>query len=151
MNAARWLSQLQTNGYRLTEARHAVVETVAASEQALTPVEVYDLARQHHPALGLVTVYRTLEKLEELELVQRVHQPAGCQAFIAASKGHQHLLLCQSCGQAIYFDGDDLDPLIRKLSIRTGFRIQDHWLQFFGLCRKCRIKKEKREQKKVRG
>jgi len=137
MIANSWMGQLKDHGYRLTGARNAVVETVADAEQALTPLEVFDLARRKYAALGLVTVYRTLEKLEELNLVQRVHQPAGCQAFIAASKGHQHLLLCQSCGQAIYIDGDDLDPLIDKLSRQTGFRIDEHWLQFFGLCMNC--------------
>jgi len=138
MIATAWMGQLKNQGYRLTVARNAVVETVADAEQALTPLEVFDLARRKYAALGLVTVYRTLEKLEELHLVQRVHQPAGCQAFIAASKGHQHLLLCQSCGQVIYFDGDDLDPLIDKLSHQTGFRIDEHWLQLFGLCMKCK-------------
>ena len=138
MIADLWIGQLKNHGYRLTGARNAVVETVADAEQALTPLEVFDLARRKYAALGLVTVYRTLEKLEELKLVQRVHQPAGCQAFIAASKGHQHLLLCQSCGQAIYIDGDDLDPLIDKLSRQTGFRIDEHWLQFFGLCMNCK-------------
>ena len=138
MIATAWMGKLKNQGYRLTGARNAVVETVADAEHALTPLEVFDLARRKYAALGLVTVYRTLEKLEELHLVQRVHQPAGCQAFIAASKGHQHLLLCQSCGQAIYFDGDDLDPLIDKLSHQTGFRIEEHWLQLFGLCMNCK-------------
>ncbi len=55
--------------------------------------------------MGLVTVYRTVEKLEELGLVQRVHQPSGCQSFIAAAVGHQHLLICQSCGKVVFFDG----------------------------------------------
>ncbi len=137
MIANSWMDHLKNHGYRLTGARNAVVETVADAEQALTPLEVFDLARRKYAALGLVTVYRTLEKLEELNLVQRVHHPAGCQAFIAASKGHQHLLLCQSCGQAIYIDGDDLEPLIDKLSRQTGFRIDEHWLQFFGLCMNC--------------
>jgi len=96
MTAELWLTQLHENGYRLTDARRAVVEIVEKSTRALTPVEVYDLARKKYRALGLVTVYRTLEKLEELHLIQRVHQPQGCQAFVSAGHGHQHLLLCQS-------------------------------------------------------
>ncbi|MBM3123740.1 MAG: transcriptional repressor, partial [Chloroflexi bacterium] len=91
MTAELWLSELQENGYRLTEARRAVVELIASAQRALSPLEVYDLARAQHPGLGLVSVYRTLEKLEELHLIQRVHQPRGCQAFIAASRGHAHL------------------------------------------------------------
>lgn len=138
MSADTWLSQLQENGYRLTEARRAVVETVQNSTRALSPVEVFDTARKKYPALGLVSVYRTLEKLEELHLVQRVHQPQGCHAFISASNGHQHLLLCQNCGQVTFFEGDNLDALIQSISQKTGYQIREHWLQLFGLCQACR-------------
>jgi Fur family transcriptional regulator, ferric uptake regulator len=137
MTADKWLTQLQENGYRLTEARRAVVETVQESTRALTPIEVFDMARKKYRALGLVSVYRTLEKLEELNLVQRVHQPQGCQAFIAESSGHEHLLLCQNCGQVTFFEGDDLDPLIKTISKNTGYLIREHWLQLFGLCQAC--------------
>ena len=139
MSAEIWLSQLQENGYRITRARGAVVETVEKSSRALTPVEVYDMARKKYRALGLVTVYRTLEKLEELHLVQRVHQATGCQAFISAGHGHQHLLLCQNCGQAAFFEGDDLEPLIKSIAKKTGYEINEHWLQLFGLCTNCRV------------
>jgi Fe2+ or Zn2+ uptake regulation protein len=138
MTVDTWLTQLQENGYRLTEARRAVIETVQGSTHALTPVEVFDTARKKYSALGLVSVYRTLEKLEELHLVQRVHQPQGCQAFIAESKGHEHLLLCQNCGQVTFFEGDDLDTLINTISKKTGYQIREHWLQLFGLCQACR-------------
>jgi Fur family ferric uptake transcriptional regulator len=138
MNEHPWLSQLNEQGYRLTGSRRAVVETIAASVRALTPIEVYDTARKSHPALGLVTVYRTLEKLEELHVIQRVHQPRGCQAFIAASQEHEHLLLCQNCGQVTFFEGDDLDTLIGAISKKTGYQIREHWLQLFGLCQACK-------------
>ena len=137
MTVATWLNQLQENGYRLTEARRAVVETVQTSSRALTPVEVFDIARKKYRALGLVSVYRTLEKLEELHLVQRVHQPQGCQAFIAESTGHEHLLLCQNCGKVTFFEGDDLDMLIKTISKKSGYLIYEHWLQLFGLCQTC--------------
>jgi Fur family transcriptional regulator, ferric uptake regulator len=137
MTVDAWLNQLQENGYRLTTARRAVVETVQKSTRALTPVEVFDIARKKYRGLGLVSVYRTLEKLEELNLVQRVHQPQGCQAFIAESSGHEHLLLCQNCGQVTFFEGDDLDSLINTISNKTGYLIREHWLQLFGLCQAC--------------
>lgn len=135
-----WLTQLNEQGYRLTEARRAVVETMAKSTQALTPIEVYDMARENHPFLGLVTVYRTLEALEKQGLIQRVHQPQGCQAFITAPVGHSHLLLCKQCGQAISFEGDDLENLIQSIASRTGYQVTEHWLQLFGLCPNCKGK-----------
>jgi len=137
MTAKLWLTHLQENGYRLTAARRAVVEAVQRSTRALTPVEVFDMARKKYRALGLVSVYRTLEKLEELHIIQRVHQPQGCQAFIAASQSHEHLLLCQNCGQVMFFEGDDLDALIKSISKKTGYKISEHWLQLFGLCQAC--------------
>ncbi len=139
MSSELWLTQLQQNGYRLTGARRAVVETVQKSTRALTPLQVYDMARKKYRALGLVTVYRTLEKLEELHIIQRVHQPLGCQAFITASSGHEHLLLCNNCGKANLFEGDDLDGLIKSIARKTGYQISEHWLQLFGLCRDCRV------------
>ena len=138
MATKSWLSQLQDNGYRLTGARRAVVEIIADSHRALTPVEVYDAARDQYPTLGLVTVYRTLEKLEELGLIQRVHQPQGCQAFITAGQGHQHLLLCSKCGRTTLFEGDDLDQFIKSVARKTGYQINEHWLQLFGLCEHCK-------------
>lgn len=133
-----WLKKLQENGYRLTGSRRSVVEVIANSSRALSPLEVFDLAREQYTGLGLVTVYRTLEKLEELGLIQRVHQPQGCQAFISAFTGHQHLILCNRCGKVEFFAGDNLEPLIQQIGGQTGFQVQDHWLQLFGLCADCR-------------
>jgi Fur family ferric uptake transcriptional regulator len=135
--AQEWLAALHGNGYRLTAARSAVVQTVAGTHHALTPHDVYSVARACYPALGLVSVYRTLEKLEELGLIQRVHGQSGCQAFISTGTGHQHLLLCQKCGRIAYFEGDDLSPLIASIASRTGYNIREHWLQLFGLCSDC--------------
>ena len=137
---AAWLEQLQANGYRLTAPRQVVVEIVASSQRILTPLHVYDLARRRSPGLGLVTVYRTMEKLEELGLLQRVHQPSGCQGFIAAFCGHQHLLICQSCGLVEYFEGqhERLDALIAAVAESSGYCIEGHWLQLFGLCANCK-------------
>ena len=135
-----WLVRLQENGYRLTEPRRVVVEAIALSQHVLTPFDVFEQAHRRYPRLGLVTVYRTLEKLEELELVQRVHRPSGCQAFIAAFSGHQHLLICQSCGRVEFFSGDSerMDSLISAVGEESGYQICGHWLQLFGLCDGCR-------------
>ncbi len=133
-----WLTALQQSGYRVTAACRAVVAVVAENHYARDPSQIFIEARRSYPHLGLVTVYRTLEKLETLGLVQRVHQPDGCHAYIAAAAGHQHLFICRACQRAEYFDGDDLGELIERLGADRGFLIQDHWLQLFGLCADCR-------------
>lgn len=140
MNKAQeWLECLQRNGYRITDPRRIVVEIMAESTQALTPLRVYEIGHQRYPSLGLVTVYRTLEKLEELNLIQRVHQPQGCQAFITAFQGHQHLLVCSGCGRVEFFEGDEegIEALIARISQRSGYKVGEHWLQLFGECQEC--------------
>jgi Fur family ferric uptake transcriptional regulator len=134
-----WFDRLQANGYRLTAPRQAVVETIAAAARLMTPLEVYETARQEYPRLGLVTVYRTVEKLEELGLVQRVHQPSGCQAFVAAAQGHQHLLICESCGAVQYFSGENeqMEAFIGAVAHDSGYHVHEHWLQLFGTCERC--------------
>jgi Fe2+ or Zn2+ uptake regulation protein len=132
-----WLEQLQASGYRLTSPLKVIVEILAAARRALGPVEIFDLGRQAYPKMGLVTVYRALEKLEELNLVQRVHQAGGCHAYLRAARGHEHILLCTRCGRVVYFAGDDLSFLIERVAAQSGFSIQEHWLQLHGLCADC--------------
>lgn len=135
-----WLGLLQASGYRITGPRRAIVEIMATTNRALGPIDVFDLGRKEYPGLGLVTVYRTLEKLEELRLVQRVHQPVACNRYLRANTGHEHILLCSTCGKAVYFSGDDLNELIQTIAVRSGFEIKEHWLQFYGLCSGCQEK-----------
>jgi len=132
-----WLGALQASGYRLTAPLRVLVDLLANSPRALEPVDLYDLGRREYPRMGLVTVYRTLEKLQELGLVQRIHQENGCHIYLRAARGHEHVLLCSRCGRAVYFSGDDLSQLGAELAQRTGFSIKEHWLQFLGLCADC--------------
>ena len=136
----QWLEVLQSSGCRLTGPRYIVAEILAHSARALTPQEVFEQARQHYPTLGLVSVYRTVEKLEVLGLIQRVHQQDKCQAYIAAFSGHEHLLVCSRCGLVEFFKGDDLAPLVRRVEHDSGYRVEEHWLQLFGECKQCQAK-----------
>ncbi|MBN1305091.1 MAG: transcriptional repressor [Anaerolineales bacterium] len=140
MMVEKWLEQLRKNGYRLTEARQAVIQVIVKSNYALTPFQVYEAARAQYPALGLVSVYRTLEKLEELKLIRRVHQDCGCNAYLPQAEGHQHLIICQKCGLACYFEGDDLEDLFTKVGADHGYEVTGHWLQLFGTCAECEQK-----------
>ena len=133
-----WMQILRKHGFRLTAPRAAVVETLAGSRKALSAAEIYDFAREEYPSLGLVSVYRTLEVLEELGLIQRVHLESGCHTYIAGFSGHQHLLICHSCGGTVFFEGDNLQQLIERVTAESGYQVDDHWLQLFGKCPQCR-------------
>jgi Fur family ferric uptake transcriptional regulator len=132
-----WLNCIRNSGYRLTQPRRAVVDILSQSDQALPAIPIFDLARKSYPSIGLVSIYRTLEMLESLDLIQRVHQPDGCHAYIAAFTGHQHLLLCQDCGATFVFQGDNLESLFSRVEKESGYQVSDHWLQLFGTCTKC--------------
>jgi Fur family ferric uptake transcriptional regulator len=132
-----WLKRLQSKGYRLTNARKVVIETISSSRFAYTPQQVFESAKKKNPAIGLVTVYRTMEKLEQLGLVQRVHQESGCNAYLPNRSRHHHLIIYEACGRADYFDGDDLGLLFRRVSKDYGYNIRKHWLQLTGICRDC--------------
>jgi Fe2+ or Zn2+ uptake regulation protein len=132
-----WIERLQAKGYRISAPLRMIVETLATSERVLSPLQLFDIVRVNNSSFSLVSVYRSVEKLEEAGLIQRVHQPSGCQAFIAANRGHQHILICEKCGRVEFFSGDKLEPLINDVSRETSYKIASHWLQLFGLCEKC--------------
>ncbi len=136
----QWVRVLQKSGCRITAPRRAIIEIIANSQRALQPIEVYHLSKQQYPGIGLVTVYRTLDRLEELGLVQRVHREDGCHMLMPAANGHEHYLVCTDCGRTILFQGDDLNALFARVESRTGYQVSEHWLQLFGTCPQCRVK-----------
>jgi len=139
----RLLSVLLEAGYSSTRPRRVIVTVLAEATQGLTPLEILAHARREHPQLGLGTVYRTLDLLASLNLVRRVHREDGCHAYLPASAGHHHAVICQGCGYAIEFPGGDhLDTLIEQVEVSTGFIVDDHLLQLFGRCPEC-IQKER--------
>jgi len=133
-----WLTRLSSNGYHLTSARKAIVDIFANCNKVLTPTELFFQARQINPTIGLVTVYRTIEKLEELGLVQRVFFEEGGFGYYPRNGAHEHLLICKDCHRVEEFSGDDLGSLMQRVENQSGFEIRDHLLQFTGLCSKCR-------------
>ncbi len=147
---ARWTTALQQRGYRLTVARRAVLEVLASSDRALEATQIFDVARKRYARLGLVTVYRTLETMLTLGLVQRVHCDAQCATYVATEPGHQHLLVCRRCGRVWYFSGDDLEDLMHTVASESGFAVEDHWLQLVGLCAECRRAEEESDEERKR-
>jgi Fur family ferric uptake transcriptional regulator len=133
-----WEQRLADVGCRITAPRRAVIQVLMQTEVPLSPQEVFERGGAIHPKLGLVTVYRTLNLLAELNMVRRVHREDGCHGYLPASPGHRHALICLDCGRAVEFPGgDDLHVLIERVEAGTGYRVDDHLLQLFGLCPDC--------------
>ena len=139
----KWENELSQSGYRITRPRRVILDVIAASNRPVTPMEIFDQARSVMPNIGLVTVYRTVEKLEELNLIDRVHDIGQCQTVFRGTRGHQHLLVCTRCGSSAYFDGLETENQFAEIGKSHGYLVTGHWLQLRGLCKNCQNKEKK--------
>ena len=87
--------------------------------------------------IGQATVYRTIELFLQLGMLTSVHDAAGDIFYIAVCPGHSHALICINCHSVVEFDDCDLSLLEKMLTAKTGFSIQGHHLDIFGICPKC--------------
>ena len=131
-----WTKLLHQAGCRVTVSREAVISVMFRSLRPLGVQELHELAREQHPDLGLVTVNRTLEKLLELNLAQRIHRADEHRAYLPVSNSDQHMLLCNSRGQITFFDGD-ISALAEVISRKTSYKLDLSLIQFLGLCADC--------------
>jgi len=131
------VATLRQHGYKLTPQRQAVIQTIASNQDHLTPTAIYEKVHQDHPNIGFVTIYRTLNILAELKLICELHAGGSCHSYTISAPGHHHHLICSNCGKVIDFIGYDLSELERRLSLETGFEVEDHLLEFIGLCQAC--------------
>jgi Fur family ferric uptake transcriptional regulator len=131
------------HGLRMTRPRKEVVAILKESKVPLTPQTIHQRAISRNCDIGLVSVYRTLDLLSELDLVRRVHGQDGCHGYVLASPGHHHHLICRKCGKAVEFTGSgDLSEFIERIERNTGFAIDEHILQLYGLCQQCQEQKK---------
>lgn len=135
--APQWLTRVQQEGYRLTATRCIIVEIMANTDVALDASTIHKIANKKYTSIGLVSVYRTLSILERLGLIQRIHMPEKCQAYISAFASHQHLIICNNCGRVDFFSGDGIGKLVKKVEMECNYQVQGHWLQLFGMCKQC--------------
>lgn len=142
-----WQEKLNHEGLRLTNARRVVIAVLEKAGIPLSPQIIHQRSMEAHEEIGLVSVYRTLVLLTELGLVRRVHGHDECQGYVLASPGHHHHLVCRSCAAAVEFSGmDDLSSLIGHIEEETGFVVNEHLLQFSGLCPQCQRSARNRVQ-----
>lgn len=139
----RWLALLEKDGGRVTTPRRAIVNLLVNAIHAMDASEIYNVVRRENPRVGLVTVYRTLDLLARLGLVERIHLKDDCHMILHAAHGHEHAVLCTNCGRAEYISGEDLSGWMERVSLESGFKIQSHWLQLQGLCKDCQKAEEK--------
>lgn len=134
----RLLAGIADAGRSDTRARRAVVHALCAAPDRATPAELLERGRAVHPRLAPVTVYRTLDLLRSLHLVERLHHPDGCSSFMPAPAVHGHHVTCERCRRTVEFSGCAIGTLARSARAQTGFTVRSHWLELTGICPDCR-------------
>jgi Fur family transcriptional regulator, ferric uptake regulator len=132
-------SALESAGHRLGGARQSVVELLSRQDCCLSAQEIHDRLSSEGSGVGLASVYRTLDLLLGLGLVQRVDVGAGGQRFEPVVPGgeHHHHAVCEACGRVTAFDDSTLEEAIDRLSDRLGHGISGHDVVLRGTCARC--------------
>ncbi|HEV8404030.1 MAG TPA: Fur family transcriptional regulator [Candidatus Limnocylindrales bacterium] len=131
------VTALDRAGYRLTEPRRSLASLIADQAGHFTAAELVDAARRRHLGVGRATVFRTLDVLEDLGAVERLDLPSGEHAYVGCEPAHHHHVVCSNCGRASEIADVGLRPILREVARQTGYRVDDHRLELFGLCPAC--------------
>jgi Fur family ferric uptake transcriptional regulator len=131
-----WQARLRASGYRLTPQRQLVLEAVGELGHG-TPDDIVTAVRRTASAVNISTVYRTLELLEELGLVEHTHLGHGAPTYsVATEDGHVHLV-CRGCGDVDEVPPSVAEPVVAELASSRGFEVDVRHFAVFGLCRDC--------------
>ncbi len=126
-----------SRGLKCTPQRQAVLKVLQDSKSYLSINRIHQNVKELLPETGLATVYRSLETLEELNLVVKVHLEDGCHSYAVAPEGHRHPIVCTDCNSVIEYTECPMEDLSKKISKDTGIQINTHFLQLFGKCKEC--------------
>ncbi|GAB4324128.1 MAG: Fur family transcriptional regulator [Dehalococcoidia bacterium] len=128
------LERLTRYGHRLTGQRRAVLDAIGAAPAPFSIEEICEAI----PGVGRATTFRTVKLLQELDLVCRVPLEDGTVRYqLSQSDAHHHHLVCSGCGAVAEFSDAGLDARIEANARASGFRLESHSVELYGLCRAC--------------
>jgi Fur family transcriptional regulator, ferric uptake regulator len=133
------LEALADAGYRRGGARTAVVEALAGHDCAVTALDLDDELRRRRPPVGRASVYRALEQLEQLGLVQRIEVCRGTAGFerVDPTGHHHHHAICRDCGRMVPFEDSGLERALEHVAGEMSFDVTEHDVVLRGLCDRC--------------
>ncbi|TFB23910.1 transcriptional repressor [Filobacillus milosensis] len=133
--------QLHSQSYKLTPQREATVRVLLEHEEDhLSAEDIYLLVKEKSPEIGLATVYRTLELLSELKVVDKINFGDGVSRYDLRKEGAEHFhhhLVCVECGSVKEIEDDLLGDVEKIVESQWEFKVKDHRLTFHGICNKC--------------
>ncbi len=129
---------LRERGLRLTPQRQLILEAVHELGHA-TPERIHQTVRERAAGVNITTVYRTLELLEELGLVNHTHLSHGSPTYHAAGADQHVHLVCRACGSISEVDPSVMLPVTETLRADHGFRVDVGHVSLFGECGNCKL------------
>jgi len=133
-----WLTALDEAGYFVTEPRRVVAQLVAERDCHFTANDLVGEAKRARLGVGRATVFRALELFEQLGLVERLDLPNGEHAYVVCRPAHHHHVICTACGRSAEVGDLGLASIAADVESQTGFTLDSHRLEFYGLCSECR-------------
>jgi Fur family ferric uptake transcriptional regulator len=130
------LGQLARRGMRRTAARQAILEALYASNGHISADDLATDVQRRFPTVNVSTIYRTLEVLQELEIIDHVHLAHGPAVFHLAEHDHQHLV-CERCSRVQEVPSDKMLPFLKMLEGEFGFELDRRHFALVGLCETC--------------
>lgn len=130
---------LKANSLKYTAQREAILKTLFDNPDHFTPENLYLLVKQSYPKLntGITTVYRTLNLLEENNIVTSISFGSQGKKFELGNKPHHDHLICETCGDIVEFEDAQVEKLQEEIAKRYNFKLTDHLMQLYGICKKC--------------
>ena len=134
-----FLEMLRERGFRLTPQREMVLSVMHEIEGFATAEEIHARVQEHSSSVDISTVYRTLELLQEFELVSWIELDDGRRRYELLGVHGRHLhLACHSCGEIVGIDLQEAQPFIDYLAQAHGFSAELDHITIPGLCQRCR-------------
>ena len=134
----RAADELRAAGYRDGGARATVIAYLARQDCCLSAQEIFDGVRGERP-VGIASIYRTLDLLVELRLVQKVDLGGGTARYErAAGHEHHHHVVCGDCGKVEPFSDERLETAMDALAGTLGYELDAHDVVLRGACADCR-------------
>ncbi len=133
---------LKKNSLKFTIQREVILETLYNSDEHLTPESLHNLIQKKFPDLntGIATVYRTLSLLEESDMVTSLSFGAQGKKYELGAKHHHDHFICTVCGSITEFVDEQIEERQHKIAKELGFKMQDHSMQIYGICKECQKK-----------
>jgi len=132
---------LNAAGLRSTNQRALILEVIRHGQGHMDADEVYRRARKKQPRLSLSTVYRTLQTLKELRLVEEVHFDEAHHHYEVKSSPEHHHLVCLGCGKVVEFECPMSQKMKEDVSREKGFRVINSEVRMTGYCPTCQQSK----------